>query len=140
MDYPNCLDYFILDYYDTLYNESGYTRTFKRPFYSPKFELEVSSGVVPCEQDFEFYIHAVGINNMMTTAFWTPPSCIVTTPAPTTTTVEPTGTTPTMETTTDLSVLMDEIQAENERLQAKIDGLKQEYEKIGLQVNPFQDF
>lgn len=29
---------------------------------------------------------------------------------------------------------MEEIQAENERLQAKIDGLKQEYEKIGLQV------
>ena len=29
---------------------------------------------------------------------------------------------------------MDEIQRENERLQAKIDGLKQEYEKIGLQV------
>ena len=35
---------------------------------------------------------------------------------------------------------MEEIQAENERLNAKIDGLKQEYEKIGLQVFlAFQD-
>ena len=38
------------------------------------------------------------------------------------------------ETTTDLSEQMAEIEAENERLQSKIDGLKQEYEKIGLQV------
>ena len=29
---------------------------------------------------------------------------------------------------------MEAVQAENDRLQAKIDGLKQEYEKIGLQV------
>ena len=35
---------------------------------------------------------------------------------------------------------MEELQAENERLNAKIDGLKQEYEKIGLQVFlAFQD-
>ena len=32
------------------------------------------------------------------------------------------------------SVQLSEKQEENERLQAKIDGLKQEYEKIGLQV------
>ena len=35
---------------------------------------------------------------------------------------------------------MEEVQAENDRLNAKIDGLKQEYEKIGLQVFlAFQD-
>ena len=35
---------------------------------------------------------------------------------------------------------MEEVQAENDRLNAKIDGLKQEYEKIGLQVFlSFQD-
>ena len=32
------------------------------------------------------------------------------------------------------SVQLGAMQEENERLQAKIDGLKQEYEKIGLQV------
>ena len=36
IDYPNCLDYFVLDYYDTLYNETGFSRTFARPFRSPK--------------------------------------------------------------------------------------------------------
>ena len=49
VDYPNCLDYFVLDYYDTLYNETGFSRTIARPFRTPKFQLEVSSIVVPCE-------------------------------------------------------------------------------------------
>lgn len=26
IDYPNCLSHFVLDYYDTLYNESSFTR------------------------------------------------------------------------------------------------------------------
>ena len=30
IDYPICLDYFQLEYYDTLYNETGFERTFKR--------------------------------------------------------------------------------------------------------------
>ena len=30
IDYPVCLDYFQLEYYDTLYNETGFERTFKR--------------------------------------------------------------------------------------------------------------
>ena len=62
----------------------------------------------------------------------------MTTPAPTTT-LAPDDTTTTAEagvvsTTESLAEKMDLIQAENDRLQAKIDGLKQEYEKIGLQV------
>jgi hypothetical protein len=47
IDYPICLDYFELDYYDTLYNESGWSRSFHRPFLKPKFELEVSNHQVP---------------------------------------------------------------------------------------------
>ena len=38
------------------------------------------------------------------------------------------------ETTPDIGAEMEVIQAENERLQEKIDGLKAEYTKIGLQV------
>ena len=37
-------------------------------------------------------------------------------------------------TTESIADKLAEVEAENERLQAKIDGLKQEYEKIGLQV------
>ena len=62
IDYPNCLDYFVLDYYDTLYNETGFSRTFTRPFQRSKFELEVANNVVPCEQDYEFIIRAFGLN------------------------------------------------------------------------------
>jgi hypothetical protein len=56
IDYPICLDKFIMDYFDTLYNETGFSRQFTRPFHSPKFELEVSNQIVPCEQDYEFII------------------------------------------------------------------------------------
>lgn len=61
--------------------------------------------------------------------------------APTTTTTENTAATGGTESTTESMVeKMEVMQAENERLQAKIDGLKQEYEKIGLQVFlAFQD-
>ena len=38
------------------------------------------------------------------------------------------------ETTEDWSIHMEEVENENERLRNKINGLKQEYEKIGLQV------
>lgn len=146
IDYPQCLDYFVLEYYDTMYNESGFTRSFGRPFQKPKFELEVQSTVVPCEPDYEFIVRAFGLNGQHSRSHWTPPSCIVTTPPPTTTTEAP----PTPEVTTESwQDKMAEVEAENARLQAKIDGLKQEYEKIGLQVylsfkedffNGLQDF
>lgn len=137
VDYPNCLAFFVLDYYDTLYNETGFSRRVERPFRSAKFELEVANHVVPCEQDYEFIIRAFGLNGKSTRADWTPSSCVVTTPAPTTTTMAP----EVPETTTeDFSLQLDAIQAENERLQNKIDGLKQEYEKIGMQVfNAFKE-
>lgn len=80
IDYPVCLDYFILDYYDTSYNESVFQRTFQRPFMKPRFELEVSSQIVPCYPEFEFNIYAFGFNKLSSKSFWTPPSCIVTTP------------------------------------------------------------
>ena len=86
--------------------------------------------------DYEFIIRAFGFNGRSTKDYWTPPSCVVTTTPPPTTTPEPSEP---PETTPDIGAEMEVIQAENERLQAKIDGLKQEYEKIGLQVlNVFQ--
>ena len=90
------------------------------------------------ENTFSIFFRAYGLNGLFSESHWTPPSCIVTTPAPTTT-LAPDDTTTTAEagvvsTTESLAEKMDLIQAENDRLQAKIDGLKQEYEKIGLQV------
>ncbi len=134
IDYPHCLDRFVLEYFDTLYNETGLSRTIARPFTRGAFDVEVASTEVPCEMDYVFWLHAVGLNGHSTRATWTPPSCVVTTPPPTTTvTISPEGTEP-EETTTDVSVVLDELRAENEQLQAKLGGLKQEYEKIGLQV------
>ena len=105
-----------------------------------RFELEVSNQVVPCYPEFEFNIYAFGFNKLSSSSVWTPPSCIVTTPAPTTTTTAPSVSAGTEATTESMADKMEEIQAENERLNAKIDGLKQEYEKIGLQVFlAFQD-
>ena len=39
IDYPVCLDYFVLDYYDTSYNESSFQRTFMRPFQKTRLVL-----------------------------------------------------------------------------------------------------
>ena len=62
VDYPVCLDYFVLDYYDNMYNETSFTRTFSRPFVKPRFELNVPNNVVPCDPEFEFNIYAYGFN------------------------------------------------------------------------------
>ena len=134
IDYPVCLDYFVLDYYDTVYNETSFQRTFMRPFMKPRFELEVSNQLVPCDPDYEFNIYAFGFNKESSRSQWTPPACIVTTPAPTTITTQPSVSAGAISTTESMSDKMEVLQAENEKLQAKIDGLKQEYEKIGLQV------
>lgn len=134
VDYPICLDYFVLDYYDTMYNESSFQRTFNRPFMKPKFELEVPNHIVPCEPDYEFIVYAFGFNKQSSQSVWTPPSCIKTTPAPTTTEAVVSVSVGVEETTESLADKMELVEAENEMLQAKIDGLKQEYEKIGLQV------
>ena len=140
IDYPVCLDYFVLDYYDTVYNETSFQRTFTRPFMKPRFELEVSNQAVPCDPDYEFNIYAFGFNKESSRSYWTPPACIVTTPAPTTITTQTTVSAGAVSTTESMSDKMEVLQAENEMLQAKIDGLKQEYEKIGLQVFlAFQD-
>lgn len=85
IDYPICLDYFELDYYDTSYNTSGFQMKFERPFRKPKFEFEITSDRVPCEPDMEFLVRAFGFNKKFSTSYWTPPSCIVTTTPPTTT-------------------------------------------------------
>ena len=62
--------------------------------------------------------------------FWTPPSCITTTPPPTT----PGSTTPT--TTVDTGALY-KAQSENWELKEKIGMLKYEYGNIGKQAEPF---
>ena len=106
----------------------------------PRFELEVSNQAVPCDPDYEFNIYAFGFNKESSRSYWTPPACIVTTPAPTTITTQTTVSAGAVSTTESMSDKMEVLQAENEMLQAKIDGLKQEYEKIGLQVFlAFQD-
>ena len=35
IDYPTCLDYFMLDYYDITYNESTYSKTINRNLSKP---------------------------------------------------------------------------------------------------------
>ena len=140
IDYPICLDYFELDYYDTSFNSSKFLVPFKRPFRRQKFEFEIKNTEAPCEPDLEYILRVFGLNKKFNVAYWTPPSCIVTTPAPTTTEAIPEGSevpdVPDVitSTTESLAEQMAAIQAENDRLQGKIDGLKQEYEKIGLQV------
>ena len=88
----------------------------------------------------EYILRVFGLNKKFSEAAWTPPSCVVTTPAPTTTEAPLASQEPdeavdvVVSTTENIAEQMAEIQAENDRLQAKIDGLKQEYQKIGLQV------
>ena len=140
IDYPICLDYFELDYYDASFNSSKFLKPFKRPFVRQKFEFEIKSTQVPCEPDLEYILRVFGLNKQFSVARWRPPSCIVTTVAPTTTEAPAVSEQPdevvdtVVSTTESLSEQMEAIKAENDRLQAKIDGLKQEYEKIGLQV------
>ena len=140
IDYPICLDYFEVDYYDTYFNSSKFLKPYTRPFRRQKFEFEIKSTEVPCEPDLEFLLRAYGLNKKFSTTYWTPPSCVVTTPAPTTTeppedvSEESAQPEPVGSTTESLAEQMEAVQAENDQLQAKIDGLKQEYEKIGLQV------
>jgi hypothetical protein len=140
IDYPICLDYFELDYYDTAFNSSKFLKPFARPFKKQKFEFEIKSTLVPCEPDMEYMLRVFGLNKKYSEASWTPPSCVVTTVPPTTTeaasvTQEAGEEVVTVVSTTEsLAEAMELIQAENDRLQSKIDGLKQEYEKIGLQV------
>ena len=69
VDYPVCLDYFVLDYYDNMYNESSFQRTFARPFMKPRFELNVPNNVVPCDPEFEFIIYAYGFNKKSSTRY-----------------------------------------------------------------------
>ena len=51
IDYPTCLDYFVLDYYDITYNESTFSRTIQRPF-EPRIQYDIHSDSVPCDPEF----------------------------------------------------------------------------------------
>ena len=51
IDYPTCLDYFVLDYYDITYNESTFSRTIQRPF-EKRIQYDIHSDSVPCDPEF----------------------------------------------------------------------------------------
>jgi len=126
IDYPTCLDYFVLDYYDITYNESTYSRTLGRPF-APQLQIDINSDAVPCDPEFRYILRVFGLTGDETRVAWTPPSCIFTTPAPTTT-LEP-------DERADVAEYdMYNIMEENDQLRAKIEGLNEEYAKIGVEV------
>jgi len=129
LDWPTCLDYFEFDYYDIVYNESTYMKTFSRPF--PAFhhimEFELRSDKIPCSEEYAFITRVFGKTGDFSLSSWTPPSCILTTP-------EPTTTTPAPSTTLQEEGALEEAQNENEKLKEKISGLKQQYGPIGKQV------
>ena len=75
----------------------------------------------------------MGLTGEETQAEWTPPSCVMTTPPPTTT-QDPD------ERRDDAYDTLYSVLAENEQLRDKIEGLNEEYAKIGLEVfNAFSD-
>jgi len=126
IDYPTCLDYFVLDYYDITYNESTFSRTIRRPFKNV-ITIDINSESVPCDPEFRYILRVFGLTGDETTYSWTPPSCVLTTPAPTTT-LEPYLRAEVAY--YDLEAVMEE----NDQLKAKIEGLNEEYAKIGLEV------
>ena len=73
------------------------------------------------------YLKVFGLTGDHSTEFWTPPSCVSTTP-------EPTTTTPTPPTTQMEEGALDRAMEQNEALKEKISGLKQQYGPIGKQV------
>ena len=94
-----------------------------------KSRIYLPSGLVP----YRYILRVMGLTGAETRASWTPPSCIMTTPAPTTTQEPGEKRDETYDTL--YSVL-----AENDQLRAKIEGLNEEYAKIGLEVfNAFSD-
>ena len=56
LDWPTCLDYFEFDYYDIVYNESTYMKTFSRPFppFHQVMEFELRSDKIPCSEEYAF--------------------------------------------------------------------------------------
>eukprot|EP00092_Neocalanus_flemingeri_P020693 GFUD01022424.1.p1 GENE.GFUD01022424.1~~GFUD01022424.1.p1 ORF type:complete len:368 (-),score=96.64 GFUD01022424.1:15-1118(-) len=126
IDWPMCLDYFEFDYYDTVYNESTFKKTFKGPF-QPRMEFELLNEKVPCDEEYAFVARVYGLTGDHSIDFWTPPSCISTTP-------EPTTTTPTPPTTLEEEGALEAALDENEALKEKISGLKQHYAPIGKRV------
>jgi len=82
---------------------------------------------VPCDPEFRYILRVFGLTGDETRVSWTPPSCVFTTPAPTTT-LEP-------DERADVAEYdMYNIMEENDQLRAKIEGLNEEYAKIGVEV------
>jgi len=127
IDWPTCLNYFEFDYYDTVYNESAWMKTFKAPFATPNLDFEETESKIPCSDDFAFKIRVFGSTGDHSRDYWTPPSCITTTPAPT----SPAPNTPT--TTVDAGAFGKAMDT-NEDLKEEISDLKQQYGPIGIKV------
>jgi len=128
IDYPTCLDYFVLDYYDITYNESTFSKTINRPFPSNgQIQVDIHSDTVPCDPEFRHILRVFGLTGAETSTDWNPRSCVLTTPAPTTTVSAEVAGIGQAET---LEALLEE----NDQLRAKIEGLNEEYAKIGLEV------
>jgi len=128
IDYPTCLDYFVVDYYDITYNESTYSKTINRPFPTNKpLQVDIHSDTVPCDPEFRHILRVYGLTGAETRTEWTPPSCVLTTQPPTTTQSSDQAGLGQADT-------LDALLQENDQLRAKIDGLNEEYAKIGLEV------
>jgi len=128
IDYPTCLDYFVLDYYDMTYNESTFSRTINKPFPKKKpIQVDIHSDTVPCDPEFRHVLRVFGLTGAETRVNWTPTSCVYTTPPPSTTkSPDDTG--------LGQAETLDALLEENDQLRAKIEGLNEEYSKIGLEV------
>ena len=83
IDWPSCINYIEFDYYDTVYNESVFMETLRSPL-PETVELEIVNKKVPCDGDFAHFTRVYGATGDFSKGFWTPPSCLTTTPTPTT--------------------------------------------------------
>lgn len=126
IDWPSCINYIEFDYYDTVYNESVYMETVSSPL-PDVVEIQIVNKNVPCGEDFAHFTRVYGATGDSSQGYWTPPSCVTTTPAPTT----PGSTTTT--TVADTGALY-RAQSENWELKEQISLLRYEYGNIGKQV------
>merc|ERR1711970_704257 len=85
----------------------------------PRMEFDLLSSKVPCSDDFAFIVRVFGLTGDHSLTYWTPPSCVSTTPEPTTPMDEG---------------ALGRAMETNEALKEKISGLKQQYGPIGKQV------
>ena len=87
LDWPTCLDYFEFDYYDIVYNESTYMKTFSRPFppFHQVMEFELRSDKIPCSEEYAFITRVRKLTIQQKTCYVSMSRCLVrqeTSPSP----------------------------------------------------------